>query len=224
MASSPLPLPPESSTVLQPLSLFPKPMRRNMSSTSLSTPSLSTPDPPRTPTPPLFSSSHHQGVPVIAEVGASAVVGVDPKLMGFGPVPAIRQVLEKTGQKLEDIDLVEINEAFAAQVLAVSKELGLPLEKCGFFQISSSFSFLYTPAIPPFLTPTFIVFQLLSFSFRLNIWGGATAIGHPLGASGVRIANTLARQLTATGKKQGIASACIGGGQGIALQLLRVEE
>jgi len=93
--------------------------------------------------------------------------------------------LTSLGLSLQNIDLFEINEAFAAQVLCVAQQLGLDLSK-------------------------------------LNIWGGAIAMGHPLGASGLRIALTLARQLKSTGGKQGIASACIGGGQGIALQIKSV--
>jgi acetyl-CoA C-acetyltransferase/acetyl-CoA acyltransferase 2 len=131
----------------------------------------------------IFAKKH--GLNVIAEVGESVAVGVDPAIMGIGPAPAIRQLLKKIGKEQKEIDLFEINEAFAAQVLAVAKELNLSLDK-------------------------------------LNIWGGATAIGHPLGATGVRITNTLARQLKSTGKKTGIASACIGGGQGIAIHITSV--
>lgn len=118
----------------------------------------------------------------LAVLGQSTVVGVDPHIMGIGPVPAIRKLLEKTGRKLDEIDLLEINEAFAAQTLSCQKELDLNPEK-------------------------------------LNIWGGAIALGHPLGASGLRITLTLARQLQALKKKHGIASACIGGGQGIAIEI-----
>ncbi|MBL7665587.1 MAG: thiolase family protein [Bacteriovoracaceae bacterium] len=121
----------------------------------------------------------------IAEIIDGHVVGVDPKIMGIGPVPAIRGVLEKNELSLKDIDLFEINEAFAAQALACVKELGLDKNK-------------------------------------LNIWGGAIAIGHPLAASGTRIAYTLARQLKEKNLKTGIASACIGGGQGISLLIRRV--
>jgi acetyl-CoA C-acetyltransferase len=100
--------------------------------------------------------------------------------MGIGPVPAIRKVLEKTGLGLDRIDLIEINEAFAAQYLACEKELGLDREKC-------------------------------------NVNGGAIALGHPLGATGTRLVITLVRELRRRNKKYGIASACIGGGQGIAI-------
>lgn len=118
----------------------------------------------------------------IAEICESAVVGVDPKKMGIGPVPAIQALLNRADMKLADIDLIEINEAFAAQTLACAKVLNLDQSK-------------------------------------LNIWGGAIALGHPLGASGVRISLTLAHQLKAEKKKWGISSACIGGGQGIAMLL-----
>jgi len=118
----------------------------------------------------------------LAEVGDYFVAGVDPTIMGIGPVPAIKGVLERSQMKLDEIDLIEINEAFAAQTLACVKELGIKMD-------------------------------------RLNVSGGAIAIGHPLGASGVRLALTLARQLKEQKKKVGIASACIGGGQGIALIL-----
>lgn len=123
---------------------------------------------------------HEKGLNPLARILDGVVVGVDPSIMGIGPVPAIQSLLERNNLKLDDIDLIEINEAFAAQVLSCSKELGLNREK-------------------------------------LNIWGGAVALGHPLAASGNRITLTLARQLKEKGLKRGIASACIGGGQGIAL-------
>lgn len=121
-----------------------------------------------------------EGLTPLARIVDGVVVGVDPTIMGIGPVPAIQALLQRNSLKLDDIDLIEINEAFAAQTLACAKELKLDLEK-------------------------------------LNIWGGAIALGHPLAASGNRITLTLARQLKAKGLKRGIASACIGGGQGIAL-------
>jgi acetyl-CoA acyltransferase 2 len=117
-----------------------------------------------------------------AKIIAGSVVGVDPKIMGIGPVPAIIELLQKTKFKIEDIDLFEINEAFAAQALACQKQLAIPSDK-------------------------------------LNIWGGAVGLGHPLGATGIRLAITLANQLIDTSRKRGIASACIGGGQGIALMV-----
>ena len=116
----------------------------------------------------------------LARLLATAAVGVPPEIMGIGPVPAIKAVLERTGLKLADIDRFEINEAFGAQVMACARELGLDENK-------------------------------------LNVNGGAIAIGHPLGATGVRLAVTLARELRQSGGRYGIASACIGGGQGIAL-------
>jgi acetyl-CoA C-acetyltransferase/acetyl-CoA acyltransferase 2 len=123
---------------------------------------------------------NQEGLTPMARILDGAVVGVDPTIMGIGPVPAIQTLLQRNNLKLDDIDLIEINEAFAAQTLACAKELGLSLEK-------------------------------------LNIWGGAIAYGHPLAASGNRITLSLARQLKSKGLKRGIASACIGGGQGIAI-------
>jgi acetyl-CoA C-acetyltransferase len=111
---------------------------------------------------------------------AAAAVGVPPEIMGIGPAPAIRLLLERTGLKLSDIGRFEINEAQGAQTLAVVKELGLDLS-------------------------------------RLNVNGGAIALGHPLAATGVRLTITLARELRRSGLRYGIASACVGGGQGIAL-------
>jgi len=108
------------------------------------------------------------------------VAGCDPTIMGIGPVPAIRRALERSGTKLADYDLVEVNEAFAPQYLAVEKELGLDREKT-------------------------------------NVNGGAIALGHPLGASGARITAHLVYELRRRGGKLGIGSACIGGGQGIAV-------
>jgi acetyl-CoA acetyltransferase family protein len=110
----------------------------------------------------------------------AAVAGVPPRIMGIGPVPAIRAVLERAGLGLQEIDLFEINEAFAAQYLACEKQLGLDRE-------------------------------------RVNVNGGAIALGHPLGATGTRLVLTLLLELRRRGGRFGIASACIGGGQGIAL-------
>jgi acetyl-CoA C-acetyltransferase len=120
------------------------------------------------------------GKPPLARVAAAAVVGVPPEIMGIGPAPAIRLLLEKSGRALADIARFEINEAQGAQTLAVARELGLDLE-------------------------------------RLNVKGGAIALGHPLAATGVRLTITVARQLKEIGARWGVASACIGGGQGIAL-------
>jgi acetyl-CoA C-acetyltransferase len=116
----------------------------------------------------------------LARVIAGAVVGVRPEIMGIGPAPAIRRLLEVTGLTLGDIDRIEVNEAFGAQALAVMRDLGIDHS-------------------------------------RYNVNGGAIAIGHPLGATGVRISVTVARELQRSGKRYGIASACIGGGQGIAM-------
>ena len=113
------------------------------------------------------------------------VAGVPPEIMGFGPVPAIRGALDKAGMSLDQMDLVEINEAFAAQYLACEKELGLEREKT-------------------------------------NVNGGAIAIGHPLAASGARITGHLVHELVRRGAKSAVGSACIGGGQGIAVVLERV--
>jgi len=120
--------------------------------------------------------------PVLAEVLGWATTGVDPSIMGIGPVPAIRRALERTGLRLADVDLFEINEAFAAQYLAVEKELGLDRG-------------------------------------RVNVNGGAIALGHPLGATGARLILTLALEMRRRRAAHGIASACIGGGQGIAIVL-----
>ena len=116
----------------------------------------------------------------LARIIAGAAVGVPPEIMGIGPAPAIRAVLAKAGVKLADVDRFEINEAFAAQYLAVERELGLDRGK-------------------------------------VNVNGGAIAIGHPLGATGVRCTLTLARELARSGGRYGIATACAGGGQGVAI-------
>jgi len=108
------------------------------------------------------------------------IAGVDPKIMGSGPVPATRIALKKAGMKLDDIDLIEVNEAFSGQYLAVEKELGFDREKA-------------------------------------NVNGGAIALGHPLGATGTRLVITLLYELRRRNKKFGLATACIGGGQGIAV-------
>jgi acetyl-CoA acetyltransferase family protein len=114
-----------------------------------------------------------------------AYAGVEPAAMGIGPVPAIRKALEKANLKLEEIDLIEVNEAFAAQYLAVERELGLDRS-------------------------------------RTNVNGGAIALGHPLGASGTRLVLTALNELKRRGGRYGLASACIGGGQGIAIIFERV--
>jgi acetyl-CoA C-acetyltransferase len=133
----------------------------------------------------VVSSDYAKGRPALARIIAGATVGVRPDIMGIGPVPAIKAVLERAGLKLSDIDRFEINEAFGAQVMACARELGIDETK-------------------------------------LNVNGGAIAIGHPLGATGVRLALTLARELRRAQLRYGIASACIGGGQGIALLIENV--
>lgn len=120
------------------------------------------------------------GLEPIARIVSWGVAGVDPTIMGIGPVPAIKQALERAGLSLEDIDLFEINEAFAAQYLAVEKELGLSRDK-------------------------------------VNVNGGAVALGHPVGTSGTRILLSAAYELKRRGAKYAVASLCIGGGQGIAV-------
>ncbi|KQY97456.1 acetyl-CoA acetyltransferase [Pseudolabrys sp. Root1462] len=122
----------------------------------------------------------------LARIIASAAVGVPPEIMGIGPVPAIKAVIERAGLKLDDIGRFEINEAFGAQVMACARALGLDEDK-------------------------------------LNVNGGAIAIGHPLGATGIRLTLTLARELKRSGLRYGISSACIGGGQGIALLIENTE-
>ncbi len=119
------------------------------------------------------------GLKPIARLAHWATVGVDPALMGMGPAPATRLVLKRAGLTLNDVDLVEVNEAFAAQYLAVERDLGLDRE-------------------------------------RVNVNGGAIALGHPLGMTGTRLLLTLTLELRRRGLKRGLATACIGGGQGIA--------
>ena len=122
----------------------------------------------------------------LARIAATAVVGVPPHIMGIGPAPAIRLLLQRSGLQLDDIARFEINEAQGAQTLAVARELGLGLE-------------------------------------RLNVKGGAIALGHPLAATGVRCTVAVARQLREIGARWGVASACVGGGQGIAVLVENVE-
>jgi acetyl-CoA acetyltransferase family protein len=123
-----------------------------------------------------------KGLTPIGRLVSWGVAGVDPTIMGIGPVPAARIALRKAGMSLDDMDLIEVNEAFAAQTCAVEKALEIPREK-------------------------------------LNVHGGAIALSHPLGASGARITAHLLHALRAQGKRYGLGSACIGGGQGIAVVL-----
>jgi acetyl-CoA acetyltransferase family protein len=126
-----------------------------------------------------------EGAVPLARIVATAVAGVDPSCMGLGPIPATRKVLARAGLKIADLDLVELNEAFAAQAIACIRELGLD------------------PA-------------------KVNIYGGAIALGHPLGASGAKILTTLIHALRRTGGRYGLATMCIGVGQGIAMVVERV--
>jgi acetyl-CoA C-acetyltransferase len=126
------------------------------------------------------------GARPLARILAYVTTGVDPKVMGIGPVPAVRKVLERAGLKTSDIDLFELNEAFAAQSVAVARELGLD------------------PA-------------------KVNVNGGAIALGHPIGASGARVVTTLLYALRARKLRYGVASLCIGGGMGIAMAVENLE-
>ena len=119
------------------------------------------------------------GVKPMAVIRGNGTAGVDPKIMGIGPIPAMKKALERAGLTINDIDLIEANEAFAAQSLAVAKELQIPNEK-------------------------------------LNVNGGAVALGHPIGASGARILVTLLYEMKRSSARYGLATLCIGGGQGIA--------
>ncbi len=125
-----------------------------------------------------------RGLEPLARIASWATAGVDPAIMGCGPVPASRKALEKAGWKVGDLDLIEANEAFAAQALAVTKDIGLDPE-------------------------------------RVNVNGGAIAIGHPIGASGARVLITLLHEMRRRDAKKGLATLCIGGGMGIALTVER---
>ena len=121
-----------------------------------------------------------RGLKPLAHVKSWATSGVDPAIMGTGPIPASRKALEKAGWKIEDLDLIEANEAFAAQAIAVNKDLGWDTSK-------------------------------------VNVNGGAIAIGHPIGASGARVLVTLLHEMARRDVHKGLATLCIGGGMGIAL-------
>jgi acetyl-CoA C-acetyltransferase len=123
------------------------------------------------------------GLAPLARIEASAAAGVDPRAMGIGPVPAVRALLARTGGGLDRFDLVEVNEAFAAQVLAVQRDLEIPAE-------------------------------------RLNVNGGAIALGHPIGCSGARLVVTLVSELGRRGARTGLATLCISGGMGLAVSLV----
>jgi acetyl-CoA C-acetyltransferase len=121
-----------------------------------------------------------RGVTPLARIASWATAGVEPAVMGSGPIPASRQALEKAGWKKEDLDLIEANEAFAAQACAVNKDLGWDTSK-------------------------------------VNVNGGAIALGHPIGASGARVLITLLFEMQKRSAKKGLATLCIGGGMGIAM-------
>jgi acetyl-CoA C-acetyltransferase len=125
-----------------------------------------------------------RGLTPIARIVSWATAGVDPAIMGTGPIPASRLALQKAGWKIDDLDLVEANEAFAAQACAVNKDMA------------------WDPA-------------------KVNVNGGAIAIGHPIGASGARVLVTLLHEMQKRNAKKGLATLCIGGGMGIALTVER---
>jgi acetyl-CoA C-acetyltransferase len=125
-----------------------------------------------------------RGIKPLARIVSWATTGVDPSIMGTGPISASKKALERAGWKHEDLDLIEANEAFAAQAIAVNKGIGWDTSK-------------------------------------VNVNGGAIAIGHPIGASGARILNTLVHEMQRRDAKKGLATLCIGGGMGVALCLAR---
>ncbi|EPX83000.1 acetyl-CoA C-acetyltransferase [Salipiger mucosus] len=125
-------------------------------------------------------NAEKRGIEPLARIASYATAGLDPSIMGTGPIPASRKALDKAGWKVEDLDLVEANEAFAAQACAVNKDMG------------------WDPSI-------------------VNVNGGAIAIGHPIGASGARVLNTLLFEMKRRDAKKGLATLCIGGGMGVAL-------
>ena len=124
------------------------------------------------------------GLATLAEIGTNAVAGVDPRVMGIGPVPATRRLLDRADREIDDYDLVELNEAFASQTLYAARELGIDDE-------------------------------------RLNVNGGAIALGHPLGASGARLPVTLVHEMRRRGVDRGLATLCVGFGQGAAIEFSR---
>jgi acetyl-CoA C-acetyltransferase len=128
------------------------------------------------------NSAASRGLPPLARIIGWASAGVDPRIMGIGPVPAVKKLLDRTGMTLGDFDLVELNEAFAAQVLAVLRDLPIPMEK-------------------------------------LNVNGGAIALGHPIGATGTRIVVTLLYEMIRRQAKRGLATLCVSGGMGMAMAI-----
>ena len=130
------------------------------------------------------AEAEKRGLEPLARIASYATAGLDPSIMGVGPIFASRKALEKAGWKVDDLDLVEANEAFAAQALAVNKDMG------------------WDPA-------------------KVNVNGGAIAIGHPIGASGARVLNTLIFEMKRRDAKKGLATLCIGGGMGVALCIER---
>ena len=124
------------------------------------------------------------GLPVLARVKAWASAGVDPAIMGIGPVPATRRTLARAGWEIGDLDLIEANEAFAAQALAVARELQWDMD-------------------------------------RVNVNGGAIALGHPIGASGARVLVSLVHEMIRRDAHKGLATLCIGGGQGVGIAIER---
>jgi acetyl-CoA C-acetyltransferase len=131
-----------------------------------------------------LAEAKRQGLAVLGVVGASTEAGVDPSVMGIGPVPAVRELCETAHVKLDDFDLVELNEAFAAQVIACDRELRFP-------------------------------------KGRLNVNGGAIALGHPIGCTGTRIVVTLLHEMRRRGARRGLATLCVSGGMGVAAEFTR---
>jgi len=127
-----------------------------------------------------------RGLKPMARITGWASAGVDPRIMGIGPVPAMRKLFDRTGARIEDFDLVELNEAFAPQVLAVLKDVPIAPE-------------------------------------RLNVNGGAIALGHPIGATGTRIVVTLLHEMIKRRAKRGLATLCVSGGLGMAVSFERIE-
>jgi acetyl-CoA C-acetyltransferase len=129
-------------------------------------------------------AAEKRGATPLARIVSWATAGVDPAVMGTGPIPASRMALERAGWSTDDLDLIEANEAFAAQALAVNKDMG------------------WDPA-------------------KVNVNGGAIALGHPIGASGARVLTTLLHEMQKRDAKKGLATLCIGGGMGIAMCVAR---